>query len=326
MFFKNEQVKDPSVIEVKDLTKTYGNFAAIDKISFSVPKGTILGLLGPNGAGKTTTMRILTTSLAPTSGKATVAGFDVVTNPHEVRRRIGYLPEVPPIYNEMNIVSYLRFVADIKEIEQDKKANRIGEVLEMLDLSKMGRRLIGHLSLGYRQRVGLAQALLHDPEVLILDEPTRGLDPKQILEIRKLIKALSGKRTIILSTHILPEVSSTCDDVIIVDQGKIVAADSVENLSQRLAGGKALELEVKGSAEEVGKALEKVDGVATVKQLGRESKGVSRFEISTDGSMETREALFNCVVKNKWVIYQMNPLGVSLEDVFLKLTTKDTAL
>jgi ABC-2 type transport system ATP-binding protein len=326
LFFKNEQVKDPSVIEVKDLTKTYGNFAAIDKISFSVPKGTILGLLGPNGAGKTTTMRILTTSLAPTSGKATVAGFDVVTNPHEVRRRIGYLPEVPPIYNEMNIVSYLRFVADIKEIEQDKKANRIGEVLEMLDLSKMGRRLIGHLSLGYRQRVGLAQALLHDPEVLILDEPTRGLDPKQILEIRKLIKALSGKRTIILSTHILPEVSSTCDDVIIVDQGKIVAADSVENLSQRLAGGKALELEVKGSAEEVGKALEKVDGVATVKQLGRESKGVSRFEISTDGSMETREALFNCVVKNKWVIYQMNPLGVSLEDVFLKLTTKDTAL
>ncbi len=314
------------MIEVKDLTKTYGNLAAIDKISFSVPKGTILGLLGPNGAGKTTTMRILTTSLAPTSGKATVAGFDVVTAPQEVRKHIGYLPEVPPIYNEMSVISYLRFVADIKEVPESKKANRVGEVLEMLDLGKMSLRLIGHLSLGFRQRVGLAQALIHDPDVLILDEPTRGLDPKQILEIRKLIKSLSGQRTIILSTHILPEVSSTCDDVIIVDQGKIVAADSVENLSQRLAGGKILDLEIKGSADEIGKALEKIDGVAAVKPLGRESRGVSRFEVSTDGSLETREELFNCVVKNKWVLYQLSPVGVSLEDVFLKLTTKDTAL
>jgi ABC-2 type transport system ATP-binding protein len=226
----------------------------------------------------------------------------------------------------MSIISYLRFVADIKEIPLDKKANRIGEVLEMLDLNKMSLRLIGHLSLGYRQRVGLAQALLHDPEVLILDEPTRGLDPKQILEIRKLIKSLSGQRTIILSTHILPEVSSTCDDVIIVDQGKIVAADSVENLSQRLAGGKILDLEVKGPSDEVSRAFEKIDGVSTVKPLGRESKGVSKFELSTDGKIETREALFNCVVKNKWVLYQLSPVGVSLEDVFLKLTTKDTTV
>ncbi len=314
------------MIEVKDLTKTYGNIAAIEKISFSVPKGTILGLLGPNGAGKTTTMRILTTSLAPTSGKATVAGFDVVTAPQEVRKRIGYLPEVPPIYTDMSIISYLKFVADIKEVPLDKKANRIGEVLEMLDLGKMSKRLIGHLSLGYRQRVGLAQALLHDPDVLILDEPTRGLDPKQILEIRKLIKSLSGQRTIILSTHILPEVSSTCDDVIIVDQGEIVAADSVENLSQRLAGGKILDLEVKGPTDEVTKAFEKIDGVSAVKSLGREIKGVSKLELSTDGTPEVREALFNCVVKNKWVLYQLSPVGVSLEDVFLKLTTKDSAL
>jgi len=314
------------VIEVKDLTKTYGNIAAIEKISFSVPKGTILGLLGPNGAGKTTTMRILTTSLAPTSGKATVAGFDVVTAPQEVRKRIGYLPEVPPIYSDMSIMAYLKFVADIKEVPLDKKANRIGEVLEMLDLGKMSQRLIGHLSLGYRQRVGLAQALLHDPDVLVLDEPTRGLDPKQILEIRKLIKSLSGQRTIILSTHILPEVSSTCDDVIIVDQGKIVAADSVENLSQRLAGGKILDLEIKGPSDEVTKAFEKIDGVSAVKSLGRESKGVSKLEVSTDGTLEAREALFNCVVKNKWVLYQLSPVGVSLEDVFLKLTTKDSAL
>ena len=314
------------MIEVKDLTKAYGSITAVDKVTFSVPKGSILGLLGPNGAGKTTTMRILTTSLAPTSGKATVAGFDVVTSPMEVCKRIGYLPEVPPIYTEMTIISYLKFVADIKEVAPEKKANRVGEVLEMLDLNKMSMRLIGHLSLGYRQRVGLAQALLHDPEVLILDEPTRGLDPKQILEIRKLIKALSGQRTIILSTHILPEVSSTCDDVIIIDQGKVVAADSVENLSQRLAGGKILNVEIKGPADEVGKAFEKLDGVSIVKPLGRESKGVSKFELSTDGTPEVREALFNCVVKNKWALYELSPVGVSLEDVFLKLTTKDTTV
>jgi ABC-2 type transport system ATP-binding protein len=316
-------VKGAFVIEVKDLTKKYGNLAAVDRVTFTVPKGSILGLLGPNGAGKTTTMRILTTSLSPTSGKATVAGFDVVTEPHEVRKHIGYLPEIPPIYSEMNIISYLRFVADIKEVPLQERTDRVGQVLEMLGLSDMSRRLIGHLSLGYRQRVGLAQALLHDPEVLILDEPTRGLDPKQILEIRKLIKSLSGQRTIILSTHILPEVSSTCDDVIIIDQGKVVAADSVENLSQRLAGGKTLEIEVKGPGPDVSKALEKTEGVISVKAVGRENKGFSKFELTTDGSLEAREAIFHCVVKNKWVLHQLNPVGMSLEDVFLKLTTKE---
>lgn len=313
------------MIEVKDLVKTYGSLAAVDRVTFSVPKGTILGLLGPNGAGKTTTMRVLTTSLPPTSGKVTLGGFDVVDQSHEVRKRIGYLPEIPPIYSDMQIIPYLKFVADIKEVPASKKTNRIGEVLEMLDLESMSRRLIGHLSLGYRQRVGLAQALLHDPEVLVLDEPTRGLDPKQILEIRKLIKSLSGQKTIILSTHILPEVSSTCDDVVIIDQGKVVAADSVENLSQRLAGGKTLELEVKGPAGEVEKALQKLDGVSAVKSVGREGRGLCRFELATDASPEVREEIFQCVVKNKWILYQLNPVGMSLEDVFLKLTTKETA-
>jgi gliding motility-associated transport system ATP-binding protein len=312
------------MIEVKDLVKTYGALAAVDRVTFSVPKGTILGLLGPNGAGKTTTMRILTTSLPPTSGKALVGGFDVAEQPQEVRKRIGYLPEVPPIYNDMQVISYLKFVADIKEVPQDRKTDRVGEVLEMLSLSDMSRRLIGHLSLGYRQRVGLAQALLHDPEVLVLDEPTRGLDPKQILEIRKLIKSLSGKRTIILSTHILPEVSSTCDDVVIIDRGRVVAADTVENLSQRLSGGKTLELEVKGPGGEVEKSLKNLEGVASVKPLGKENRGLCRFEVTTDGSTDAREGLFQCVVRNKWVLYQMTPLGMSLEDVFLKLTTKDT--
>ena len=313
------------MIEVNDLVKTYGALAAVDHVTFSVPKGSILGLLGPNGAGKTTTMRILTTSLAPTGGKALVAGFDVVEQAQEVRKRIGYLPEVPPIYGDMTIINYLKFVSDIKEVPEDKKADRIGQVLEMLSLEDMSRRLIGHLSLGYRQRVGLAQALLHDPEVLILDEPTRGLDPKQILEIRKLIKSLSGQRTIILSTHILPEVSSTCDNVVIIDRGKVVAADSVDNLSQRLAGGKSLEIEVKGPSADVEKALEKVEGVSAVKALQNAARGVGRFEVTTDGSNDAREALFQCVVKNKWVLYQLTPLGMSLEDVFLKLTTKESA-
>jgi ABC-2 type transport system ATP-binding protein len=311
------------MIEVKELAKNYGSLAAVDRVTFSVPKGTILGLLGPNGAGKTTTMRILTTSLAPTGGKATVAGFDVVEQAAEVRKRIGYLPEVPPIYNDMSVINYLRFVADIKEIPKEKKANRVGEVLEMLSLEDMSRRLIGHLSLGYRQRVGLGQAILHDPEVLILDEPTRGLDPKQILEIRKLIKSLSGQRTIILSTHILPEVAATCDDVVIIHQGKVVAADSVENLSQRLSGSKMLEVEVKGPAPEVEKALQKTDGITLVKALGKEGRGLCRFEVTTDGSNEAREGLFQCVVRNKWVLYQLNPVGMSLEEVFMKLTTKE---
>jgi len=311
------------MIEVKDLVKTYGTLAAVDHVTFTVPQGSILGLLGPNGAGKTTTMRVLTTSLAMNAGKVTVDGYDVADQPQEVRKRIGYLPEVPPIYGDMKVISYLKFVADIKEVPTDKKANRVGEVLEMLDLDDMSHRLIGHLSLGYRQRVGLAQALIHDPDVLVLDEPTRGLDPKQILEIRKLIKSLSGRKTIILSTHILPEVSSTCDDVVIIDRGKVVAADSVENLSQRLAGGKSLEVEVKGPEADVEKAFQKIEGVSNVKSLGKETRGRCKFEVTTDGSTESREALFQTVVKNKWILYQLNPLGMSLEDVFLKLTTKD---
>jgi ABC-2 type transport system ATP-binding protein len=313
------------MIEVKDLVKIYGTTTAVDRVTFSVAKGTILGLLGPNGAGKTTTMRVITTSLPSNGGKVTVGGYDVAEAPQEIRKRIGYLPEIPPLYGDMTIINYLKFVADIKEVPPDKKANRIGEVLEMLSLDDISRRLISHLSLGYRQRVGLAQALIHDPDVLILDEPTRGLDPKQIIEIRKLIKSLSGQKTIILSTHILPEVASTCDNVVIIDQGKVVAADTVENLSQKLEGAKTLEVEVKGPAADVKAALDKAQGVSSVRVLGKESRGATKFEVITDGSNEAREALFNCVVRNKWVLYQLSPVGMSLEDVFLKLTTKESA-
>ncbi len=313
------------MIEVNDLVKTYGSLYAVDHVTFHLEKGRILGLLGPNGAGKTTTMRILTTSLPPTAGQARVAGFDVVENPHEVRRRIGYLPEMPPLYYDMSVMDYLKFVADIKEVSVANKANRIGEVLEMTDLVPMAKRLIGHLSLGYRQRVGLAQALLNDPDILILDEPTRGLDPKQILEIRKLIKSLSGRKTIILSTHILPEVSSTCDEVVIIDKGRVVAADNVESLSQRLAGGKILEVEIKGPAESVEKALAKVEEVVSLRLLKEESADLNRFEVTTDGTSAAREAVFHVVVKNRWVLTQMTPVGMSLEEVFLKLTTKEEA-
>jgi ABC-2 type transport system ATP-binding protein len=311
------------MIEVKELVKNYGLISAVDKITFSVKKGTILGLLGPNGAGKTTTMRILTTALPPTGGKAIVAGFDVVDQSLEVRKKIGYLPEIPPIYFEMTLMSYLSFVADIKEIPLSKKVNRIGEVLEMLALTDMSRRLIGHFSLGYRQRVGLAQALLHDPDILILDEPTRGLDPKQILEIRKLIKSLSGQKTIILSTHILAEVSSTCDEVVIIDQGRLVVADSVEHLSQRLAGGKTIEIEIKASFNEIETIFKKIDGVLSVKSMGKEAHGVSKLEVTTNGEIEVREELFQSIVKNKWMLHQLTPVGASLEEVFLKLTTKE---
>jgi ABC-2 type transport system ATP-binding protein len=311
------------MIEVSDLVKTYGTLFAVDHVSFTVGKGVILGLLGPNGAGKTTTMRILTTSLPPQSGSARVAGFDVLEAPLEVKRRIGYLPETPPLYYDMTVMDYLKFAADIKEVPLRAKTDRIGEVLEMTGLSAMARRLVGHLSLGFRQRVGLAQALLNDPEVLILDEPTRGLDPKQILEIRKLIRSLSGRKTIILSTHILPEVSETCDEVVIIDQGKVVAADSVESLSQRMAGGRNIELEVKGPAREVESALSKVEGVSAVKPLGRENRITARFEVATDGTPETRDALFHCVARNKWTLHQMTPVGLSLEEVFLKLTTQE---
>ncbi len=313
------------MIEVKDLVKMYGNLAAVDHVSFTVPKGTILGLLGPNGAGKTTTMRVLTTSLPLNAGSVTVAGYDVVEAPQEVRKHIGYLPEVPPLYADMTVVSYLKFVSSIKEIPAKKRADRIGEIMEMLSLTDVSRRMIGHLSLGYRQRVGLAQALIHDPDVLILDEPTRGLDPKQIQEIRKLIKSLSGQKTIILSTHILPEVSTTCDDVVIIDQGRVVAADSVENLSQRMAGGNLLEVEIKGVSADVEKAFGKIEGITAIKSLGKETKGVCKFQITTDGTNDTREALFQSVVKNKWILYQLTPVGMSLEDVFLKLTTKESA-
>lgn len=313
------------MIEVQNLLKQYGPHAAVDHVSFTVQKGVVLGLLGPNGAGKTTTMRILTTSLSPTAGTAKVAGFDVVEEPDAVRRRIGYLPEVPPLYPDMTVNSYLKFVAELKDVPRASVSARLEEVLEMLELEDMADRLVGHLSLGYRQRVGLAQALIHDPDVLILDEPTRGLDPKQIIEIRKLIKNLSGRKTVVLSTHILPEVESTCDEVVIIDRGKVVAADSVENLSRRISGAGALDVEIKGPAADVQKALAVLPGVREVRVTQKERRGIVRLEVVTEASRDVREEVFRLAVQEGWVLTRLAPLGLSLEEVFLRLTTKEAA-
>src|SRR5579872_7265180 len=268
-------VWDINMIKVEGLTKRYARTVAVDNISFEVEKGQIVGFLGPNGAGKTTTMRVLTCFLPPTSGKATVAGFDVLEQPMEVKKRIGYLPETPPLYPEMEVVEYLHFVAKLKGIASPDVRRRVDEVMERCSVADVRSKLIGKLSKGYRQRVGLAQAIIHNPDVLILDEPTSGLDPKQIIEIRELLRALAGEHTIILSTHILSEVEHSCERVIIISRGKLVAIDSVANLTNRLRGSEAVAVEVEAvegwpNANDVQQRLEQVSGVSRV--MARESK------------------------------------------------------
>src|SRR5215831_19083260 len=254
------------MIKVEGLTKRYARTVAVNDISFEVEKGQIVGFLGPNGAGKTTTMRVLTCFLPPSSGKATIAGFDVQENPQEVKKRIGYLPETPPVYPEMEVIEYLDFVGQLKGISKGDIKSRVDDVISRCALGDVRTKLIGKLSKGYRQRVGIAQAIIHNPDVLILDEPTSGLDPKQIIEIRELLRQLAGEHTIILSTHILSEVENSCERVIIVSQGKLVAIDSVSNLTNRLRGSEAVALEVETgpNATEVQSRLEQVAGVSRV--------------------------------------------------------------
>src|SRR5438477_9961556 len=273
------------MIKVEGLTKRYARTVAVDDITFEVEKGQIVGFLGPNGAGKTTTMRVLTCFLPPTSGKATIAGFDVQENPMEVKKRIGYLPETPPLYPEMEVIEYLDFVGQLKGIPKAEIKTRVDDVVARCALGDVRRKLIAKLSKGYRQRVGIAQAIIHNPDVLILDEPTSGLDPKQIIEIRELLKALSGEHTIILSTHILSEVEHNCERVIIINQGKVVAQDSVANLTNRLRGSEAVSLEVESgeggpAPTEVQQRLEQVSGVSRV-MLKEHKDGRLIFEIES---------------------------------------------
>lgn len=311
------------MIKVEGVTKRYGTTTAVRNISFEVERGEIVGFLGPNGAGKTTTMRILTGFLPPTEGKASVAGFDVLDQPIEVKKRIGYLPENPPVYTEMEVDEYLRFVARIKGIPAAEVADRIEQVLDRVSIAHVRGRVIGKLSKGYRQRVGLAQALIHSPDVLILDEPTVGLDPKQIIEIRELIQSLAGEHTIMLSTHILSEVASTCSRIIIINEGEIEASDTPDNLTARLQGGESTELEIEGPADEVGRRLEAVEGVQAVHRTG-EVRGRSRWTVeAADASIKA--ALAKTVVDAGWGLYGMRSVGMSLEDIFLKLTAAEQA-
>jgi ABC-2 type transport system ATP-binding protein len=315
------------MIKVEGLTKRYGRTVAVDNISFQVEKGQIVGFLGPNGAGKTSTMRILTCFMPPTSGTASVAGFDVLLQPLEVKKRIGYLPELPPLYPDMSVSEYLSFVGKLKGLSGAELVRRVDEVAERCAIADVKKQLIHRLSKGYRQRVGLAQAIIHNPDVLILDEPTAGLDPKQIIETRMLIKSLAGDHTIILSTHILPEVEQTCERVIIINRGRLVATDTVENLTRRMRGVEAVALEVASrdgsiAATTIQQRLELVPGVSRV--LLRESRdGRHLFEVESSEGKSVRADLARAVVEAGWDLHELRPVAVSLEDIFLELTRSE---
>jgi ABC-2 type transport system ATP-binding protein len=317
------------MITVKELTKKYARTTAVDDISFEVEKGQIVGFLGPNGAGKTTTMRILTCFLPPTSGTASVAGFDVLEQPLEVKKRIGYLPEMPPLYVEMRTDEYLTFVGKLKGLSGSELRQRVETVCERCAIADVKNKLLGKLSKGYRQRVGLAQAIIHNPEVLILDEPTAGLDPKQINETRELIRSLAGDHTIILSTHILPEVEQTCQQVIIINKGKLVATDSVNNLQSRARGAESVLVEVAGRNGDVDSAavqrrLEKVAGVSRVVfKDKRQNRNI--FEVESQKNRFMRGDLARAVVESGWDLNELRPAAVSLEEIFLQLTGEQTA-
>jgi ABC-2 type transport system ATP-binding protein len=315
------------VIEVQHLTKRYGPFTAVNDVSFRVEKGEILGFLGPNGAGKTSTMRVLTGYMPATEGTATVAGYDVFASPVEAKRRIGYLPETPPLYPEMTVREYLTFVAKLKlpaTMGKAEREARIDGVMARTHVADMARRHCGKLSKGYKQRVGLAQALIHDPEVLILDEPTAGLDPKQIIETRDLIRSLAGNHTIVLSTHILPEVSQTCSRVVIINKGRVVAIDTPDNLTRQLKGAATLYVQVDAAGGDAGAVLSAVPGVRGVTEFDRHDSVVG-FELSADTDRDIRRDVSRAVVDKGWGLLELRPMRMSLEDIFLQLTTDESA-
>lgn len=311
------------MIQVEGLSKKYARQVAVNNISFSVDKGDIVGFLGPNGAGKTTTMRILTCFMPPSAGRASVAGFDVFEKPFEVKKRIGYLPEAPPVYPEMSVVDYLRFVGQLKGVSGSELKRRAEEVMERCAVTDVRGKLIGKLSKGYRQRVGLAQAIIHNPDVLILDEPTSGLDPKQINETRELIKGLAGEHTIILSTHILPEVEAVCKKVIIINKGQLVATDSVEHLKHRGGTGNTVQIQVETTGVEdavvVQQRLEQIPGVSKVLETSRSNDRLV-FEVDSLSGHNVRPDVARAIVQSGWNLLEMKSTTFSLEEVFLQLT------
>ena len=313
------------MIEVQHLTKRYGRVTAVDDLNFRVERGEILGFLGPNGAGKTTTMRILTGYMPATDGKAVVAGFDVFEQPIEAKRRTGYLPETPPLYPEMTVREYLQFVAriKIKGISSSERRSRVEDSMRRTRVDDMANRHCAKLSKGYRQRVGLAQAILHNPEVLILDEPTAGLDPKQIIETRQLIKELAGTHTIVLSTHILPEVAQTCDRVVIINKGRVVAVDTPANLTARLRGSETMYVQVDALGQDAAAMLRTLPGVVSVVPADMQGS-VGAFEVNSETGRDIRRELARAIVAQNWGLLELRPSRMSLEEIFLSLTTEET--
>ena len=308
------------MIEVSNLVKKYGDHTAVDHLSFQIEKGKIYGFLGPNGAGKSTTMNMITGYIASTEGKVMIDGHDILEEPEAAKKCIGYLPEMPPLYFDMTVLEYMKFAADLKKIPKKQKDKQIKEVMDMVKITDMKDRLIKNLSKGYRQRVGLAQAILGYPEVIILDEPTVGLDPKQIIEIRDLIKSLKQKHTVILSSHILSEVRAVCDYVLIISHGKLVASDTPDNLERLAAGSNSLLMKVKGEKDTIRKDLETIEGVTGVEMSYDSDEELWKTKVSIQENVDIREKVFYAMAKANCPIYEMQVKRVSLEDVFLEIT------
>lgn len=311
------------MIEINHLVKKYGSHVAVDDLSLTVEPGKIYGFLGPNGAGKSTTMNIITGYLAATSGEVKINGFDVLKQPEEVKKCVGYLPELPPLYMDMTVKEYLDFVAELKKIEKSLRAGYVKEVMEITKTEEVSGRLIRNLSKGYRQRVGFAQAVLGYPEILILDEPTVGLDPKQIIEIRDLIKELGKKHTIILSSHILSEISAVCDHVFIISHGKLVASDSTENLLERMTGAQEIELLVKAEEDTAETAIREIAQVERCEKTESKEDGAVQLLVTAKKDADVREAIYHTCVEHHMPILEMKAASKSLEDVFLELTSQE---
>jgi ABC-2 type transport system ATP-binding protein len=310
------------VITVENLTKRFGAQVAVDSLSFSVQPGEVLGFLGPNGAGKTTTMRMVTGFTPPTSGRVTIDGFDLLRNPIEIKRRIGYLPENPPLYPELTVRRYLEFVADIKDVPRGKRSDQVEQAIARANLGEVSEKRVGKLSKGFRQRVGLAQAIVHEPPVLILDEPTSSLDPKQRVEVRDLIAALRGRHTVLLSTHILPEVSQIADRVIIINRGKVMAVDTPGNLSRRMRGGELVIVDVTGAAPaDVEQLLAQVPGVTQASTT--EAAGIVTARVEAGAGADVRADIAAAVVARGWRLHGLRIEALSLEEIFLKLTQEE---
>ncbi len=308
------------MIRAENLTKRYGRHVAINKLNFSIERGEILGFLGPNGAGKSTTMNIITGYLSATEGRVLVDDLDVLEHPNEVKSKIGYLPELPPLYLDMTVIDYLKFVGELKKVDKKELLPNLERIMDVVKIEDVRNRLIKNLSKGYRQRVGLAQALVGNPEVLILDEPTIGLDPKQIIEIRNLIKSLREDHTIVLSSHVLPEVSAVCERVLIVNRGEIVASDTVENLSKGLVGGNRLSLRILGPGSKVEKALQSIDGVRSVDTNASPEENAVDVIVEAVSDRDIRSEVFNAMSKAGYPILLMRPVDLTLEDIFLRVT------